>query len=104
MSEMIPKNYKGLKSQFDLLPDETKSYLAKLEPLLQDGTSFEIALAYCFMKLEEGHHRALKCGLIRIHECDSATTDEILDKQHFTNEVFVSVFKNVFGGAISNRR
>jgi hypothetical protein len=100
--QMIPKSYKGLKKQFDLLPEETKGYLAKLEPLLQDGTNFEIALAYCFMKLEEGHHRALKCGLIRIHECDSAKTDEILDKQHLTNEVFVSIFKNVFGGAIPN--
>jgi len=91
----VPKSYKGLKAIYDGLNPDVKGYLSKLDPLLGDGTNHEIALAYCFMKLEEGHHRALKCGLVRVHECDSAKVDSELQKQHFTAETYAAVFKNV---------
>ena len=87
-----PKSYKGLKSQYDDLDEDVRNFLSKLGPLLDDGKNYEIALAYCFMKLEEGHHRALKCGLVRIHECASTTVDHELQKQHFTAEKYRSVF------------
>ena len=96
----IPKSYKGLKTFYDKLDDDVKSYLGKLEPLLGDGKNFEIALAYCFMKLEEGHHRALKCGLVRLHNCASEKVDSELEKQHFTADKYASVFKNVFSATI----
>lgn len=98
----IPKSYKGLRAQFNELPDATKSYLGKLDLLLADGNNFEVALAYTSMKLEEGHHRALKCGLVRIHKCHSATVDRILDEQHFTHDTFKRVFSNVFPYPIPN--
>lgn len=96
----LPKSYKGLKIVYDDLDQEVKSYLAKLGPLLGDGRNYEIALGYCFMKLEEGHHRALKCGLVRIHDCASDKVDSELEKQHFTAEKYSSVFKNVFSASI----
>jgi len=96
----IPKSYKGLRKEYDKLDEDVRSYLNKLAPLLTDGKNFEIALSYCFMKLEEGHHRALKCGLVRIHECASAKVDSELEKQHFTTEKYRTVFKNVFGEGI----
>lgn len=100
-SEMpLPKSYKGLKSEYDNLDSDVKGYLSKLDPLLSDGKNYEIALAYCFMKLEEGHHRALKCGLIRLHDCHSGMVDTELEKQHFTADKYGTVFKNVFGAVI----
>jgi hypothetical protein len=97
---VLPKSYKGLKDVYESMDQETKVYLSKLEPLLSDGKNYEIALAYCFMKLEEGHHRALKCGLVRIHECDSKKVDSELEKQHFTSDKYALVFKNVFSDSI----
>ncbi|KEO53492.1 hypothetical protein [Thioclava pacifica] len=96
----VPKSYKGLKAIYDGLDGDVKNYLGKLEPLLADGKNYEIALAYCFMKLEEGHHRALKCGLIRIHDCASEKVDSELQKQHFTAEKYAAVFKNIFSKGI----
>lgn len=96
----LPKSYKGLRIAFENLDDDVKGYLVKLGPLLNDGKNYEIALAYCFMKLEEGHHRALKCGLVRLHDCASEKVDSELEKQHFTAEKYASVFKNVFSSAI----
>lgn len=96
----IPKSYRGLKAVYDGLDLDVKNYLSKLEPFLDDGKNYEIALAYCFMKLEEGHHRALKCGLVRIYDCASAKVDTELEKQHFTVETYASVFKNVFAKSI----
>jgi len=55
------------------------------------------------MKLEEGHHRALKCGLVRIHECNSQKVDTELEKQHFTSDKFTSVFKNIFSSDIPDK-
>ncbi len=91
-----PKSYRGLKSVYFRLDNDVKSYLSKLEPLLSDGKNYEMALAYCFLKLEEGHHRALKCGLVRIHKCASSKVDSELEKQHFTADKYSIVFRNVF--------
>ncbi|MCC5969315.1 MAG: hypothetical protein JJU15_05160 [Pararhodobacter sp.] len=96
----LPKSYKGLKDIYDGMDQDVRVYLSKLEPLLANGNNYEIALAYCFMKLEEGHHRALKCGLVRIHECDSKKVDTELEKQHFTSEKYATIFKNVFSSGI----
>jgi hypothetical protein len=86
----------GLKKKFDALPEQTKAYLAGIESLLENPGTFGVALAFAFMKVEEGQHRALKCGLVRIHKCNSARVDEALSKQHFTRAYFRTVFKNVF--------
>ena len=99
----VPGNYIGLKKVYDDLDCEVQNYLGKLEPLLTNGKNYEIALAYCFMKLEEGHHRALKCGLVRIHRCDSAKVDAELEKQHFTKEKYAEIFKNVFSANIPQK-
>lgn len=96
----LPKSYKGLKSFYDGLDDEIQDFLSKLGPLLNDGNNYELALAYCFMKLEEGHHRALKCGFVRLHDCASSKVDSELQKQHFTQQKYESVFKNVFSSSI----
>jgi hypothetical protein len=91
------KSYKGLQKQFQALPVQVQSYLKGLEPLLATPETFGVALAFVFMKLEERNHRALKCGLVRIHKCNSIKVDEALENQHFTRAYFRSVFKNVFG-------
>jgi len=96
----IPKTINGLRKSYEALESEVKSYLSKLEPLLSDALNYEIALAYCFMKLEEGHHRALKCGLIRMHDCNAKKVDQQLQRQHFRSGTYETVFKNIFGASI----
>lgn len=97
---LTAKSYKGLQKKFANLPASTKNYLGNMEWLLENSSKYHIALAYAFMKIEEGHHRALKCGLVRLHECDSSKVDEALSKQHFTRSYFRSVFKNVLGKTV----
>lgn len=91
----------SLKKKFDDLPDQSRAYLNGLGPLLIDSKNFGISLAYLFMKIEEGQHRALKCGLIRIHNCNSAKVDEVLAKQHFTRATFKKLFKIVMSEDVS---
>lgn len=99
---MTAKSYKGLVKQFQALPEGTKAYLKGLDPLISEPATYPVALAFSFMKLEEGNHRALKCGLIRIHKCNSRKVDEALLKQHFTRPYFRTVFKNVFGKEVKD--
>jgi len=93
----MAKTYKGLRKQYDELPDAVRGYLSHLDTLLDGSDKYEIALAYVFMKLEGGHHRALKCGLVRLHKCNSQKTDDALQKQHFTRKYYRTLFKNVVG-------
>jgi hypothetical protein len=91
------KSKVGLKKKFEALLPQTKTYLVGIESLLDEPKTFGVALAFAFMKVEEGQHRALKCGLVRIHKCNSKKVDEALGKQHFTRSYFKTVFKNVMG-------
>lgn len=91
----------GLKKKFEELPDQVKVYLSGIETLLDNPKTFGVALAFSFMKVEEGQHRALKCGLIRVHKCNSTKVDDALGKQHFTRGYFKSIFKNVFGEEVN---
>ena len=93
----VIKSYRGLVKKFQALPEGTKTYLKGLGPLISEPITYPVALAFSFMKLEEGNHRALKCGLIRTHKCNSGKVDDALFKQHFTRQYFRTVFKNVFG-------
>ena len=93
----MAKSYRGLLKQLADLPPETRTYLSKLERLLNGSKDYDIALAYLFMKIEEANHRALKCGLVRLLKCDSAKSDEALAQQHFTRNYFKEVFNNVIG-------
>jgi len=97
---MPAKSYKGLRAQYDALPLQVKSYLQHLDSLLDGSDKYEIALAYSFMKLEEGHHRALKCGLVRLHKCNSQRADDALETQYFTRRYMREVFNNVIGKKI----
>ena len=94
------KSYIGFKRQIANLPTEHKAYLSKMEALLEGAGQYDIALAYIFMKLEEGHHRALKCGLIRLLKCNSQRVDDALQRQHFTRKSYQVVFKNIIGEAL----
>ena len=96
----MTKTYKGLRAQFDSLPPTVRSYLQQLDGLLDGSDKYEIALAYTFMKLEEGNHRALKCGLVRLHKCNSERADDALEKQHFSRKYYRAVFKNIVGKPI----
>lgn len=96
----IPKTYKGLRRFYESLDADVKDYVSKLDPLLADGQNYEIALAYCFLKLDEGHHRALKCGLVRLHDCAPGKVDSFLEKLHFTIDTYSDVFTSVFGKPI----
>ncbi|MEL6619284.1 MAG: hypothetical protein AAFP16_10440 [Pseudomonadota bacterium] len=96
----MAKSYRGLRKQYDNLPEAVRTYLGHLDGLLDGSDRYEIALAYIFMKLEEGHHRALKCGLVRLHKCNSAKVDEALQEQHFVRKSFKTIFKNVIGKPI----
>lgn len=90
----------ALVKKFEALPEQTKLYLAGIESLLETPKTFGVALAFLFMKIEEGQHRALKCGLIKKHKCNSAKVDDALEKQHFTRPYFRTVYKNIFGKEI----
>lgn len=96
----MDKSYKTLRLRYDALSDPVRGFLSKIAPLLDSSSNYDIALAYCFMKIEEGHHRALYGGLIKKCKCDKKYANEVVSKEHMTREHFKNLFKNVFGKAV----
>lgn len=77
----------ALRRQYTDLPEDVKSYLPKLRSLLEQS-DLELALAYLFMKIEQGRYRAIKCFLIRILKCKAQIIDGILENKQLTRKSF----------------
>ncbi|MGB3409016.1 MAG: hypothetical protein WBA67_16160 [Jannaschia sp.] len=76
-----------LRRQFGELPEEVRGHLSKLGPLL-DSSELELALAYLFMKIEQGRYRTIKCFLIRRLKCQASIIDGILKNKQLTRKSF----------------
>lgn len=96
------KNSAALKKVFNDLPEDVRSFFHHLSDLLDEPSKYDLALAHCFMRIEEAHNRALYAGLVRELYCDSNLAKMFVDKQHLTAKGFNELFKNIFGEPVPN--
>lgn len=66
MTDKAP-TYKAILKSFDSRSDQVKDYFNDLGHLLNDGYSYEIILAYLFLKVEQAQNRALYGGVVKVH-------------------------------------
>lgn len=96
------KSYKGILEYYDIeISEDIRKYFDYLSVLLkQDKVSFEVVLAYLFLKIEQAHNRCLYGGIVKIHSANAEFVRRIINKQHLTRTKFQDLYKNVFGRAI----
>lgn len=84
----------ALRKQYGELPEEVRTYFWKLESLLKDA-ELEIALAYLFMRLEQGRYRTVKCILVRMMRCSAKLVDNSFKDFTFQRATFRKLVKEL---------
>ncbi len=96
---MIKKapSYIAIKKAFDNSDDRIKKYYSDLPKLIDGDFSYQICIAYCFLKVEQALNRILYGGVAKIHRGDKEIAQRIVNMHHLTREGFISLYKNIFG-------
>lgn len=99
--QAIP-SYKALLKCYSNKSKQVQGHFEHLPKLVNDDLPYEIAIAYCFLKVEQAQNRALYGGVVKVHRCDSEFARRLMNFQHLTREGFRELFKNVFGRALKD--
>jgi hypothetical protein len=97
---MSTPSYKAVLKSYDSRSTNVQGYFSQLPLLLKGNFSYEVCLAYIFLRLETAQNRALYCGVVKIHRADSAIADKAINSQHLTREGFLKLYETVFGKPI----
>lgn len=81
---------------------EVRDYFDLLEELLDEVSSPEPALAYCFQRIEAAQRVGLYALLMREFRTDSQLTWRTVDKLDITRRNFPEFYKNVLGKRLPN--
>ena len=97
---MAIPSYKALLKCYESKSEHVKSHFEHLPKLINDDLPCVIAIAYCFLKIEQAQNRALYGGVVKVHRCNAEFARRLMNFQHLTREGFRDLFKNVFGKAL----
>lgn len=100
MADKAP-TYKAILKYFESRSDQVRGYFYDLGYLLNDGYSYEIILAYLFLKVEQAQNRALYGGVVKIHRGQAIFCKRIINQQHLTRDGFKDLYKNIFGHPVN---
>lgn len=90
-------SYKALLRHYEAKSEQVRNHFECLPKLINDGLPYEIAIAYCFLKIEQAQNRALYGGVVKVHRCNAEFARRLMNVQHLTRDGFRALFKNVFG-------
>jgi hypothetical protein len=92
--------YKAVLKRFEQSTPSVKWYLDQMPSLIK-GFPWEVSLAWVFLRVEQAHHRALYCGVVKRHRADCEIAERAINGHHMTRQGFNELFANVFGCELS---
>ena len=93
---MVSPSYKAILKKHDQCSEGVKWYFDQLPSLLRNGYSYEVSLAYLFLRTERAQNMALYCGSVKLHRANTDVTSRAVNAQHLTREGFLLLYRNVF--------
>ena len=94
-----PASYKEVIKRYGECPDTISAYFNNFQKLVEDF-QYEVAVAYCFLKLEQAYNRTLYGGSRKMRKVHPDIARSVLDKQHLTREGFLELYKNIYDKAL----
>jgi len=88
--------YKAVLRRFEPSTDSVRWYLSPLEDLIK-RCPWEASIAWVFLRIEQVQHRALYCGIVKLHRVDKDLAEVALEGWQITREGFDKLFEVVFG-------
>lgn len=94
---MAIPSYKALLKCYQAKSEQVQGHFEHLPKLINNDLPYVIAIAYCFLKIEQAQNRALYGGVVKVHRCNAEFARRLMNFQHLTRDGFRDLFKNVFG-------
>lgn len=92
-------NYKQVIARHGELSDDVRAWLDVVPELVEHYT-WDVSIAFVFMRIEAINHEVLYRGLVRRHLTDAPLTRALLDRDHMTRRRFRELVKTVFDAPI----
>jgi hypothetical protein len=83
----VPAGWKGVRDVFAATHPDIQSFFAEYPGLLEKF-SWETCMAYLFTKIEQGHRRALYCGVVKLHSVDPELAWRAIQRWEMTRAGF----------------
>ena len=90
-------SYIAVLKQYGDSPENVRAYFKELPDLIKDSYSYEVALAYLFLRTEKAQNRALYCGVVKRHRAAKVLAQSAIDNEHLTRRGFLERYEIVFG-------
>lgn len=91
--------YKALIKIYDGLPEEVKGHFQHIPKLIKEF-SYDVSIAYSFLKIEQAQNRALYGGVVKVHRGEAEFVRRVMNSQHLTRDGFKEIYRNVFGNPL----
>jgi hypothetical protein len=83
----VPVGWKGVRSAFQAAHADVQAFFHEY-PALLEKFSWETCMAYLFTKIEQGHRRALYCGVVKLHSVDPELAWDAIQRWEMTRTGF----------------
>ncbi len=99
---MPVSSYKAVLRAYNESSKEVQEYFDQLPHLVRTST-WEVVIAYLFVRLETAQNMALYCGVVKVHRASTTVAQNVINRHHLTRKGFQSLFNNVFGKELPKR-
>lgn len=79
------------------MPSEVRRHFDKLRDLVTNQDSWDVSVAWAFVRVEVAKNTAIYCGLVKRHRTDAELTRKIVYRQHVTRDSWKALFRCTFG-------
>jgi hypothetical protein len=98
----MASSYKTVINCFKEASENVRWHFEELPDLLIDGYSYEVSLAYLFLRTERAQNSALYCGAVKLHRANTDITSRAINAQYLSRTEFLKLYENVFAKALPN--
>lgn len=95
-------SYIAIKKSFESSDERIKRYYSDLPKLIDGNFSYQICIAYCFLKVEQALNRTLYGGVAKVHRGDKDIAQRIVNMHHLTRDGFLNLYRNIFGRPLND--
>ena len=95
--------YKNLSKKYNKLPDPMRTYFGLESSIFDNVHSWDMLIAFLFMKVERVQHRILYCAVVKKYKVDEKLAEKALNDFHMTRHKFLELYKTLAGKKIGKK-
>ena len=98
-------NYKSVINHFADAPEHVQAFFPDFVELVRftaDKTksNWQVPVSYVYSRLEVAKRNTICLGLVKLHWCDHIMVQDFVDRDYFSRDRFLALFKTIYGKPI----